>query len=148
MRFPRPCRFVARRFVFTREFAVGEPLAEYVAHGEFKTLAVIHVPAVVVAEGLFVKVAEKMKRFHANVGSRNATLEKRPEIFKAVSVDAAIYVLSGVVNDLMCVIACQPFIREQCIGIESRASFYMLADFTLQCLLLAIRYDCGKFDSR
>jgi len=123
-------------------------LADNLANGEIETTSVIKLFAIVETEHLLIKVTEQMKRFYRNIRARDAALEKRPEVLKAIRVYAAIYVLSGVVNDLMCVIACQPFIREQCIGIESRASFYMLADFTLQCLLLAIRYDCGKFDSR
>src|SRR5271155_200107 len=55
-----------------------------------------------------------MKRFHANVGSRNATLEERPEILKAILVcTRPSYVLSRMVNDLVSVIACQIFIRER-----------------------------------
>ena len=54
---------------------------------------------------------------------------------------AAIYVLNGVIDNLVRVIASESFIGEQSIGVERRASFDMLADFALQCGLLAIRYD-------
>src|ERR1039458_8303243 len=84
-----------------------------------------------------------MKRFHANIGSRNAALEQRPEVLKSVRMDAAIHILNGVVNNLVRVVARQTIVGEQGVGIESRASFYVLADFALQCVLLAIRYDCG-----
>jgi len=75
-----------------------------------------------------------MKRFYAHVGSRDAAFQQRPEILKAVCVYASIHVLNGMVNDLMCVVACQTFIGEQCIGVKSRASFNMLSDFTSRCL--------------
>jgi hypothetical protein len=47
---------------------------------------------------------------------------------------AAIYVLSGMVNDLMSVLARQPIVRLECIGVESRTSSDMLADFLLHIL--------------
>src|SRR5208337_4442409 len=84
-----------------------------------------------------------MKRLHANVGSRNPALEQRPEVLQAVSVYAAIYVLSRVVNDLMSVFTCQSFVGHEGIGIESRASSNVLAYFLLQYLAAAIRNHAG-----
>ena len=52
MRFPRPCRFVARRLVFACELAIGEALPEHLAQGKLEPLAVVQVFAVVVAETL------------------------------------------------------------------------------------------------
>ena len=78
------------RFVLACEFAVGEPLSGNLAHGKLEALAIVHVLAVVVPESLLIKVTVKMKRFHTHVGSRNAALEKRPEILKPVRVHAAI----------------------------------------------------------
>src|SRR5437660_112684 len=80
-----------------------------------------------------------MKRLYRNVGSRNPALQQRPEVFKAVGVYAAIYVLSRVVNDLMRVFACQAFIGEQGVSVESRASGDVLAHFILQYLPTATR---------
>ncbi len=77
----------------------------------------------------------KMKRLHANVGSRNTALEKRPEVLKAISVYAAIYILRGVIYHLMCIIRSQAFIGEKGIGVESRASSDVLVYFFLQCCL-------------
>ena len=104
--FPRPCRFVVERVcVLAGEFAVGEALATDLRHGESEALRVVHVLAVVVAETLFVKVAVKMKRLYAHVGSRNPALKQRPEILKAVRVYATVYVLNRMVNNLVCVVA-------------------------------------------
>src|SRR5208282_2010820 len=84
-----------------------------------------------------------MKRLNRNVGSRNAALEQRPEVLKAVGVYAAIHVLSRMVNDLVRVFGCQTFIRLQRIGIERRASGDVLAYFILQNLFATARNDSG-----
>src|ERR1019366_6089454 len=75
--------------------------------------------------------------------ARDAALQETPEVLKAVRVYAAIYVLNGMVNDLMRVVGCQSCVGHERVAVESRASFYVLADFALQTMLLAIRYDCG-----
>src|ERR1035437_2126048 len=49
------------------------------------------------------------------------------------------------VNDLMRVVTRKPLIREQRIGVESRASFDVLFHFRLQCVALAVRnYDSAN----
>src|SRR5205814_10622211 len=88
--------------------------------------------AVVEAKHLLVKVSVKMKRLHAHIRCRNAALEERPEILKAVSVYATIHVLRGMVNNLVRVIGCQSIIGHERIGVESRASSDVLAYFILQ----------------
>jgi len=138
LRFPRPCRFVARRFVFAREFAVGQTLPADLSHGELEALAVVQVFAVVVPESLFVKVTEKMKRFDTHIRATDAELEKRPEVLQPVRVDAPVNVLDGVVNDLVGVISGQSVIGTERIGVKGRASFDMLSDFALQSMFLAI----------
>jgi len=134
---------VARRLIFTCQFRIGETLAADLGHGELEALAVIHVFTVVESESLFIKVAKKMKRFDRHIRARDAALEERPEILKAVGVYAAIHVLHGMIDNLVRVVGSESFIGKQSIGVESRASFDMLADFALQCSLLAIRYDGG-----
>ena len=46
------------------------------------------------------------------------------------------------IYDLMRVLARQSVVGFEIIGVQSRASFYMLANLRLQFMLLAIRYDC------
>jgi uncharacterized repeat protein (TIGR03803 family) len=82
-----------------------------------------------------------MKRLNRNVSPRDAALQERPEILKAVCVNATVYVLSRVVYDLMSVFGCESFIRLQCIGVESRASSDVLAYLLLQYCFAAIRDD-------
>src|SRR2546421_3301216 len=84
-----------------------------------------------------------MKGLHANVGSRDTALEKRPEVLKAVSVYATVYILAGVVNYLMRVVASESFIREQGIGVERGSSSDVLAYFVLQYLAAAARNHAG-----
>src|SRR6266536_5670701 len=82
-----------------------------------------------------------MKRFHANVGSTDAALKQRPEVFHSVGVDATVYVLNRMVNDAVSVFALQSTIPTHLIGVERRASFNVLANDGLQSFFLAIRDD-------
>ena len=86
MRFPRPCRFVARRFIFACQFAIGEALAADLGHGESETLPIVHVFARIETEGLLVKVTVKMERLYRNIRARDAALQETPEVLKAVCV--------------------------------------------------------------
>src|SRR5258707_4773328 len=82
-----------------------------------------------------------MKRLYRNIRARDAALEQRPEVFKAIGVYAAIHILGSVVYDLMRVFASQSFVGHKRIGIERSASSDMLAYLILQNLLAAARYD-------
>src|SRR5437867_460274 len=73
-----------------------------------------------------------MKRLHAHIGSRDAALEQRPEIFKAVGVYATVYILAGVVNHLMRIFSCETFIGFESIGVKRSTSSDMPAYFFLQ----------------
>src|ERR1700688_1432865 len=84
-----------------------------------------------------------MKRFHRNIGARDAALEKTPEILQAIRMHAAIDVLSSVVNDLMRIVRRQSIVGHECIAIESRASGDVLVNLRLQFMLLATRHDFG-----
>ena len=57
--------------------------------------------AVVEAENLFVNVARKMKRLNTNVGSAKAALQERPEILKAIRVNATANVFMSVIHVFM-----------------------------------------------
>src|ERR1700722_13551545 len=82
-----------------------------------------------------------MKRFHANVGSRNPALQQRPEVLHAVGVYAAIYVLNGMVDYLMRIVGFQSVVSYPLIAIERGASLHMLSDFWLHAFPLAIRHN-------
>lgn len=140
-RFPRPCRFVARRFVFARELAVGKPLSEYLAHSESKATSIIKVFAIVIPESLLIKITIEMERLYAHIGSGDAALQQRPEILKSICVNATIHVLHRMVNDLVGVIGSQSFVGQERIAVQSRASRDVLSDFILQYFLAAIGND-------
>ena len=55
--------------------------------------------------------------------------------------DQTVYIFDGVIDDLMGIVAGESLIREQGIGVESRASFYMLPNLGLQYAFLAARDD-------
>src|SRR5258708_20218227 len=80
-----------------------------------------------------------MKRFHCNIGSRDAALQKRPEVLHAVSVYATINVLNRMVDDLMFVFAFQAAIAAKFISEESGSSFYVPLDDGVQGGFNAIR---------
>src|SRR5437868_6468497 len=51
-RFPRPCRFVARRFVLACEFRVSQTLSSNLSHCHSEPLPVVQILAIVVPESL------------------------------------------------------------------------------------------------
>src|SRR5712691_9007377 len=60
-RFPRPCRFVVERVgSLASEFGISKPLSSNLRHSQSETLSIVQILAVVIAERLFVKIAEKM----------------------------------------------------------------------------------------
>src|SRR5260370_33592178 len=79
-----------------------------------------------------------MKRFHTYVGSAKAAFQQRPEVFHAVRVYAAIYILHGVVNDLMLVLALQTFVSTKFIREQRGSRFDVSLYESLQSILLTI----------
>src|ERR1700688_1702958 len=73
-----------------------------------------------------------MKRFHSNVSSRKSTLQERPEIFHAVGVYAAIYILHRVIDNLMFVFIFQTAISAKFIGEKSSSGFHVPLDDGMQ----------------
>src|SRR5689334_6699111 len=84
-----------------------------------------------------------MKRFHAHICSADTALEQAPKVLHAVRVNATVNVSYSVIDNRMSVVLRQPFIREQFIGIESRASFYVLLNFGLKRSLAAVIHNGG-----
>src|SRR5262249_38880221 len=98
--------------------------------------------AIVETERLFVEVAEQMERFDGNVGALDGALQETPEVLKAVSVDRAVHVGFGMVNDLVNVAALShTVIGAQGIGVEARAIFDVLRDDGFQLMFLPIGDD-------
>lgn len=99
------------------------------AHDSNQEPARVGVLALVEPERLLIEVSEQVKRFDADIGPANGALEKRPEVFKAVGVNAVFDVAHSVIDFLVCVVRMQPVIRGQRVGIDRGAGFNMLVDF-------------------
>ena len=120
----------------------GQALTEDFADGHIEAVRIIQRivfgRTVVIAEYLFVKVTKQMEWFDTNVASGDAALQQTPEVFQPVGVNLPVNVFLGVVNDFVGVFLSQPIVGLQCIRVESRTSFDMLFDGSLQCGLLSV----------
>src|SRR5712692_3308662 len=104
----------------------GNAATEDLGHGIRKSFSFALMPSVI-AESLFVKVAEQMERFDADVGSMNTTLQERPEVFHGVSVNGPVHVGDRVVNNLVRVLASQSVIGTEIVAVEGGSGLYMLS---------------------
>src|SRR4029077_8028196 len=93
---------------------------------------------IVESKHLLIEIAEKMKRFHSNVGSRKAALQERPEVLKAIGVYAAIHVFNRVVDDLVFILFAETFVAAHLVSEECRACCDVLFDNGVQSVLLPI----------
>lgn len=94
--------------------------------------------AIVVAEHLFVYVAEQMKRLYRNVRALQSALQKAPEVFKAVGVNLAVHVPLRVVNRLVNeVLIVQSLIGKERISVDRALGCDMRPNFRLQMMLAA-----------
>jgi hypothetical protein len=78
----------------------GKTLADDAGDGQAEAFAVGQL-AIIEPEGLFIEVAEQVKRFDRNIGAVQTAFQKRPEIFAAISMDVAANIFDGMVNDFM-----------------------------------------------
>src|ERR1017187_3430007 len=53
--------------------------------------------------------------------------------------DVAVHIGHGVIDDLVCVLALQPFVREKKVSVQRRTGFNVLFNFSLESALLAVR---------
>jgi len=72
-----------------------------------------------------------MKRFDAHIGSIDSALQETPEVLKAIGMDTTVHILDSMVNDRMSVFVGKSAVGWQRVGVERRARFDMLADFSL-----------------
>jgi hypothetical protein len=99
--------------------------------------------ALIVAEGLLIKIPEQMERGNADVSSFEATLQEAPKVFQSVRVRLPIHVFNGMVNHLMKEITVKPVIGSQRIGVQSSASLNMTLDQSLKRSLSPVGYYRG-----
>lgn len=99
--------------------------------------------AEVVAEYLLIKVAEQMKWLDADIGSLQSTLQQTPEIFESVGVDLSMNISLGMIDNLMSIVSRQESIRAEVVRINRSSSGNMFADFSDDCVFLAVSNDAG-----
>src|ERR1035438_2497681 len=80
-----------------------------------------------------------MKRLDSNVGSLEAALQQRPEVLKAVRVDAPVNVPLGMVDELMHEFLFEFVVGHKIVGIDSGAVFDVAEDFVLQDFAAGVR---------
>jgi hypothetical protein len=124
-------------------FVPGETLPHDLRSGQFQTVEITHVLAVVVARPVRLSI-EQVERFDAYVGSADATLQERPKLFESIGVDVTVDIRDGVINNLMRVVSRQSFVREQRVGIQRSTSLNVFSDLRLKRFLLAVRNDDGS----
>ena len=86
-----------------------------------------------------------MEWFDAHIGSIDAALQETPKVFKAIGMNLPIHIFERVIYNLTGIIRAKSAIGHERIGVEGRASFYMLPHVALDCASLAVR-DHGGLD--
>jgi hypothetical protein len=127
-------------FRLAGQFRVRQAASDDLLHDASKSLRVRHT-AIVVAEGLLIKVAEEMKWLNADVGAMQSALEQAPEVFHRVRVNVLVDVLDSVIDNRMLKVAFESVVRLQFISENRAASLYMLAHLFLKFMLAAIIHD-------
>lgn len=147
-RFPRLCRLASERvnvrlslLHLAGEFGVGEPLANDLRYRRAEALRIGSV-TLVKAKCLFIQIPEQVERFHADVGSVQATLQQRPKLLKSVRVDFAANLFYRVVNRFMLELT-HTFVGLQRVRKDRRSHNNVFADLVLKGLLLGVVYNLG-----
>ena len=110
------------------ELGVFQAFSDDALHGSNAKPALVGVLSLVESERLLIAVSEQMKRLNVHVSSFQASLEQRPEVFKAVRVDVAFRVALKMVYNLAVVIFRQIVIGHERIGVHRRTFQHILAD--------------------
>src|SRR5262249_43640387 len=84
---------------------------------------------------------EQVERFDRDISALEGTLQERPEVLAPVSVDLAVHVPFGVVDDVVNVVGAQAVVREQFVGVDSRTTPDVFADVALQGVLAVVGHN-------
>src|SRR5207302_2071030 len=76
----------------------------------------IGVLSFVVPKFLFVQIPEQMKRLNVHIRSSQCSLEQRPEVFKAISVDMPLSIGNRVINHVVSVFIRKLVVRAKAVG--------------------------------
>lgn len=121
---PRFKVLVAARFSHLAcEFGKSQPLAQDARAERVEAVAVVHILPVVVAESLFVNVAEQVEGFDANIGAAQSALEQAPEVLQPIGMDLAANVGLGVVDELVDVFGLESEVSGGFIGEDMGSRF-------------------------
>src|SRR5208282_4458415 len=140
-RLPRCWRSTKRgcRFEFARQLFVGQSPACHLGQHAGKTITVIAL-ALVVAERLFIQIAEQMEWLDADIRSLQSALQERPEIFNRIRMYVALNVGFRVIDDFVNVLAIQTVIAKPSVSENVGAALYVLANLSLQSVALNVRH--------
>src|SRR5437588_2828266 len=94
------------------ELRIFQTLADHSAKRLNKSAFVI-VFTLIESEGLLIAVTEQMKRFDINIRSFESAFQKRPEVFKAISMNLPARVALQVINDLSVVFIFQIIVSHE-----------------------------------
>ena len=93
---------------FARKLIIHDPFAGDPHDRYMEALPVRHL-AIVEAERLLVQAAEQVERLNRNIGPVDRPLQQTSEVFKPVSMYLPVYILDGMIYDLMLKVI-QPFV--------------------------------------
>jgi hypothetical protein len=119
---------------FSSQFLVSEATASDMRHHAMKTLTIMFQVPIVVAEYLFVQIAEHVERLNRNVRAFQSALEKAPEVFQSVCVNLSVHLALRVVNRLVNEIPIQSLIGQKAIGIDRALRFDVSANLPLEMI--------------
>lgn len=91
------------------QFRVGQSLVEHLADEFASAFPISGRLTIIEPERLLIQIAKQMEGFDANISSFEAAFEQAPETFQVVSVDVAIHVFDGVINNRVLVVSIQAF---------------------------------------
>src|SRR5208282_5894800 len=86
-----------------------------------------------------------MKRLYRNIGSAQAALEQRPEVFDSVGMNVLSHVTLKMVDDFVSKAIFQIGIASELVGVNFRAGFNHLAHDLFGEILSAVRDDGGIY---
>ena len=86
-----------------------------------------------------------MERLNTYIGSTDAALQERPEVFESVGVNLSVNVCARVIDNLMRVIAGEPIVGKKFVGIKRRTGFDVFSHFLLQRALASVRHYVGPY---
>src|SRR6185437_15643945 len=100
--------------------------------------------AIVIAENLFVNVAEKMERFHRNVSAFQPALQETPKVLKAIRVNLSVHINVSVIDYFVSIFRSESKVSTPFIGVEIGAFFYVLLNDGLNRFPFTILYYFGS----